>query len=93
MPRDMVKHAWHEQYGSMAPIYLDDLEARRQQILTAEILRRGGFKSGADAEINMLFEHAGRPLAETFQVSPDAMRIHLEGMKLLLRKKERTLFD
>lgn len=93
MPRDMVKRAWHEQYGSMDPIYLDDLRAKRQLILTAEVLRRGGFKSGDDAEDNMLLEHVARPLAETFQVSPDAMRIRLEGVKLLLREKERTLFD
>ena len=92
MPRDMLKRAWHEQYGSMDPIYLDDLRAKRQQILTAEVLRRGGFKSGEDAEDNMLLEHASRPLAETFEVSPDAMRIRLEGMKLLLRKKEPSLF-
>lgn len=93
MPLEMVKRAWHEQRGSMAPIYLEDLQARRQQILTAEVLRRGGFKSGDDAEANMLFEHACRPLAETFEVSPDAMRIRLEGMNLLLRKKEPTLFE
>ena len=93
MPREMVKRAWHEQYGSTDPIYLDDLRTKRQQILTAEVLRRGGFKSGEDAETHMLLEHASRPLAETFEVSPDAMRIRLEGMGLLLRKKERTLFE
>jgi hypothetical protein len=92
MPREMLKRAWHEWRGSMDPIYLEDLQPRRQQILTAEVLCRGGFKSGDDAEANMLFEHACRPLAETFEVSPDAMRIRLEGMNLLLRKKEPTLF-
>jgi len=93
MPREMVKRAWHEWRGSMDPIYLDDLKARRQQILTAEVLRRGGFKSGDDAEDNMLLEHAARPLAEKFEVSPDAMRIRIEGTKLLLRKKEPSLFE
>ncbi|QDU76929.1 hypothetical protein Pan97_39860 [Bremerella volcania] len=92
MPREMVKRAWHEWRGSMDPIYLDDLQAKRQQILTAEVLRRGGFKSGDNAEANMLLEHASRPLAATFEVSPDAMRIRLEGMKLLLREKENLLF-
>lgn len=93
MPRDMVKRDWHEQYGSMDPIYLDDLKAKRQQILTAAVLRCGEFKSGDNAEEKMLFEHASRPLAETFEVSPDAMRIRLESMKLLLRKKELSLFE
>jgi len=92
MPRDMVKRLWHETHGSMDPIYLDDLRARQRQILTAEVLRRGGFKSGDDAIDNMLLEHAARPLAQKFEVSPDAMRIRLEGMSLLLRKKEPTLF-
>ena len=41
MPREMVKRAWHELHGSMDPVYLDDLQAQRRQILTAEILRRG----------------------------------------------------
>jgi hypothetical protein len=40
-----------------------------------------------------LFEYACRPLAEQFEVSTDAMRIRLEGMKLLVRKREPSLFD
>lgn len=93
MPREMVKRAWHQQFGSMDPIYLDDLRTRRQEILTAEVLRRGGFKAGDDAEDNMLLDHVSRPLAETFQVSPDAMRIRLMGMNLLQKTKEPSLFD
>lgn len=90
MPREMVKRAWHEWRGDMEPIYL---AKRRQEILTAELVRRGGFKTGENAETNMLFEHACRPPAEKFEVSADAMRIRLEGMKLLQRKKEPSLFD
>jgi len=89
----MVKRAWHEWRGDMEPIYLADLETRRQEILTTELVRRGGFKTGENAETNTLFEHACRPLAEKFEVSADAMRIRLEGMKLLQRKKEPSLFD
>ena len=92
MPREMVKRAWHQSVGSMDPVYLDDLQAKRKQILTAEVLRRGGFKSGDDAIDNMLLEHVARPLAQTFEVSPDSMRIRLEGLQLLLRKKEPSLF-
>lgn len=84
MPREFVKRAWHEWHGNMDPIYLDDLAAAAGQSPT-----------GADDDpiTKMLFEDAARPLAKTFEVSPDAMRIRLVTMKLLLRKKERTLFD
>lgn len=92
MPREMVKRLWHETQGSMDPIYLDDLRARQRQILTAEVLRRGGFKTGDDAIDSMLLEHVARPLAQKFEVSPEAMSIRLEGMNLLLRKREPTLF-
>jgi hypothetical protein len=40
----------------------------------------------------MVLKHGSRPLAEKFQVSPEAMRIRLEGMGFLLRKKEESLF-
>jgi len=61
----------------MTPIYLTDLRAE-------------GPTSWSD---NQLFENAVRPLAETFQVSAEAMRIRAEGMKLLLKKREASLFD
>jgi len=84
MPREMVKRAWHEWHGSMDPIYLDDLAAAS-----------GLAPTGAEDDpiTKAIFEDAARPLATTFEVSPDAMRIRLETMNLLLRKKERTLFD
>ena len=92
LPREMVKRAWHEWRSDMEPIYLDDLRRNQEQILSAEVLRRGGLKSGGGAADNMLLENACRPLAEKFEVSPEAMRIRLEGLELLLRKKERMLF-
>jgi hypothetical protein len=92
MPREMVKQGWEQWRGNLDPIYLDDLRAKERQILTTEVLRRGGVKSGENAIDNMLLEHAARPLATTFEVSPDAMRIRLEGMGLLARKKENLLF-
>lgn len=92
MPRDMLKRMWHEMRGNMEPVYLPDLQLKRQQILTAEVLRRGGFKSGDDVIDNMLLEHVARPLADKFEVSPEAMTYRLEGMSLLLRKKEPSLF-
>lgn len=92
MPREMIKRAWHQIQGSMDPVYLDDLRPKQQQILSAEVLRRGGFKDGDDAIDNMMLEHVARPLADRFEVSPDAMRIRLESISLLQRKKEPSLF-
>jgi len=93
MPREMVKAVWHKWRGQMEPICLPDLESKRRQILTAEVLRRGGLKQSKNAAEDMVLEHLARPLAERFQVSAEAMRIRLENMRLLLRKKETTLFD
>jgi hypothetical protein len=92
MPRDLVKRAWLEWRGNLDSIVLIDLADLRQQILTAEVLRRGGFKASDAAADDMVLEHCSRPLADRFQVSPEAMRIRLEDMGLLLRKKEASLF-
>lgn len=93
MPRGLVKQAWQEWRGNLQPIALDDLQDRRRQILTAEVLRRGGFKAGDDAADEMVLEHCSRPLADQFQVSAEAMRIRLEELGLLLRKKEPSLYE
>jgi len=92
MPREMVKRAWHEWRGDMDPIYLDDLQKRQNEILPHEILRRGGLVMSEDKINNTLFEYTSRPLSEQFQVSAEAMRIRLEQLGLLKRKKEATLF-
>lgn len=92
MPREMVKREWFAWRGNMDPVYLDDLRARQQQILAAEIIRRGGLRMADDTINDALFEHTARPLAEKFEVSPEAMRIRLEGVGLFQRKKVATLF-
>lgn len=76
MPKEMMKRAWSEWRADMAPIYLTDLRA-------------GTSRKVPD---DLMLENAVRPLAETFEVSPEAMRIRCEGMGLLLRKKEALLF-
>jgi hypothetical protein len=76
MPREMVKRAWHEWRGGMDPIYLSDLRA----------------EAGNGGTDEMVLENAVRSLAGTFQVSPEAMRIRAEGIGLLLRKREASLF-
>ncbi|MDP1797945.1 MAG: ImmA/IrrE family metallo-endopeptidase [Planctomycetaceae bacterium] len=76
MPREMLKRAWHEWRNRMDPIYLPDLRA----------------EVGNGGTDEMVLENTVRPLATTFQVSPEAMRIRAEGMGLLVRKKEASLF-
>jgi len=93
MPREMVKRAWHQWRGNIDPIYLDDLRANQTATLPAALLRRGGINTGDDGLDDTLLEHAARPLADVFEVSPESMRYRLEGMKLLLRKKEPSLFE
>jgi len=92
MPRELVKHAWLEWHGSVDAIVLDDLNSERPQILAAEAARRGGFRSGAGDSDDMVLEYCSRPLADLFQVSAQAMRIRLEEMGFLLRKREASLF-
>lgn len=87
MPRHFVMQAWQEWHGTLDPICLDDLQEIRKQILIADGLRRGGFKAGDSASDDMVLEHVSRPLAERFQVSAEAMRIRLEELGLLLRKR------
>lgn len=92
MPREMVKRIWHEMRGNMDPVYLEDLRPMQPQILASELSRRGGFNPGPEATDNLLLEYAARPMAQRFEVSAEAMRYRLEGMKLFLRKKEPSLF-
>jgi Zn-dependent peptidase ImmA (M78 family) len=92
MPREMLKREWFAWRGSMDPVYLDDLRSVQQQKHTAEIARKGAQTMGDEA-IEELFERVARPLAAKFEVSLEAMRIRLEGMKLLVRVREATLFD
>ena len=76
MPREILKRAWHEWRDGMDPIFLPDLLA----------------ENGTNGTDEMIMENAVRPLAGKFQVSPEAMRIHAEGMSLLMRKREASLF-
>ena len=92
MLRELVKQTWGDWHGSLEPIALEDLENVRREVLTTEALRRGAFKAGDGGADDILLEHTSRPLADKFQVSAEAMRIRLENMGLLLRKKEASLF-
>jgi IrrE N-terminal-like domain len=88
MPREMVKRVWHECRLNMEPIYLEDLRCDNQMMT----LIQSRSNTATSENDDLLLAQVSRPLADRFQVSPDAMRIRLEGLNLLQRKKERTLF-
>lgn len=93
MPRKLVCTAWEASYGELKPIALQDLRAKQHEIVTSDALRRAGPRSGGDISDDLLMECYSRPLAADFQVSPEAMRIRLEQLKLLVRRREASLFD
>lgn len=92
MPRALVRQEWEQWHGSLDAIAIDDLDDRQTRLAT-ELIRRGGAKTGKDAENDMILEHTCRPLAERFHVSPEAMRIRLEDFGFLLRKRMPSLFS
>jgi hypothetical protein len=93
MPRDFVLRAWEQHRGNLDPVTLDDLRRQESEILAAEVLRRGRLGTDRESIDNTLLEWCGLPLAGLFEVSPEAMRIRLESLGLLVRKKEKMLFE
>jgi hypothetical protein len=93
MPRDLVLKAWEQHRGSLDAMTLDELRAKESEIIAAESSRRGRLASDRESLDNAMLDWCGLPLAKLFEVSPEAMRIRLETLKLLVRKKERSLFE
>jgi Zn-dependent peptidase ImmA (M78 family) len=84
MPRPFVFQLWrHLLEGRI--ITITRLEADRQAILEDEIVRRRIVPETPEDEDNMMLDWAAVPLAEEFRVSPMAMRIRLEELKLIVR--------
>jgi hypothetical protein len=81
-------HRTFVHYTSLKVAKRDDIvnPAERKSVVPMLLLQ------GDDATDDALMENAVRPLAGTFQVSAEAMRIRAEGMGLVLRKREATLF-
>jgi Zn-dependent peptidase ImmA (M78 family) len=91
MPKEMIKRVWHELHGHMEPLYLTGLQSDRQLVAEAQKLALN--RSSPTALEDALLERAAAPMAERFEVSPIAMRFRLQSMGLLMKKKERSLFD
>ena len=84
MPRPLVYQRWKETLGGRV-VTLSQLEPDREAILEREIIRRGIAPESPAAAENMLFDWAVIPLATEFCVSPMAMRIRLEELRLVVR--------
>lgn len=79
MPRAMVVGVWQAWRGDLKAVALPD-------ICDLQVARANG------CEDNEIMEDFCAPLAKKFEVSGPAMRIRLEELGLLLRRKEATLF-
>jgi len=90
MPRKMVYAAWDVfRDGNDQPVEVKELRAGRDE---HPDVYRGNLATTDEQLDNAVKEEFCRPLAVTFQVSPEAMRIRLEELKLLVAKKDATLF-
>jgi hypothetical protein len=54
--------------------------------------RHGQLAADQESQDLAMKEEFCRPLAQTFQVSPEAMRIRLEQLELLVTTKVKSLF-
>jgi hypothetical protein len=84
MPKPFLYPVWREITGSRVAT-LSQLEPRREELLESEIVRRGIEPRTEAEETNMVLDAVALPLAQRFHVSPAAMRIRLEELKLLDR--------
>lgn len=93
MPRKLIYAAWTEHCGNDRPLTLKDLRSQCANSLAADpFFYRGRILTEQEEKDNAIKEEFCRPLAESFQVSPEAMRIRLETLNLYVTQKQRTLF-
>jgi Zn-dependent peptidase ImmA (M78 family) len=94
MPEAMVRRVWHSQSTNQGdPLSLDEIRKSLTPAMESELQKRLRYKSGPSAEDDAAFEVASLPMAEIFQVSAAAMRKRLQKLNLLVKYKERSLFD
>jgi hypothetical protein len=92
MPRKLVIQAWCDLFGNDHPHVL----RRKNRVLVPmeaedEIVTTARAFDAFDERDNEAMEHFARPFAEQFLVSPVAMRIRLERLRLLHRPREPLL--
>ena len=92
MPRELVFAAWEERFPAQRCHVMDRSE-RSLIALTAESTTRNHALDYEEWQTDLAMDAFARPFAETFLVSPHAMRIRLEMLGLLFREapKQQTL--
>ena len=91
MPRRMVHIRWADwRDGRDEPASIGEVRAQFKD--DPPRLRNGHPISDPETLDLAMKEEFCRPLAEAFEVSPEAMRIRLEQLQLLVAVKNRTLF-
>jgi hypothetical protein len=91
MPRAMVLKEWREWRGDDAPVAIREIPTELSGTNAAAI-RENGELPLPGAIDDPLVEEFCRPLADRFEVSPQAMRIRLQEIGRLVREKQATLF-
>lgn len=89
MPRALVRQEWQKWRGDLDPVELSEIPDREER-LTSELRRRGDTPDASHDDL--ILENYCRPLAQTFEVSAEAMCIRLESLDLLSRKQTPSLF-
>jgi len=94
MPADLLRAGWQAWRGSLEPVCLEDLwEEYGEETVRSEINQRSDAgRADQFTAASALMEMFVRPLAATFEVSAEAMRIRLEETGLLLRQRSQMLF-
>jgi Zn-dependent peptidase ImmA (M78 family) len=86
MPRRRVHDEWKERLGRTRPLLLSDLRPNDKVMMRAQSMIYEQGRNEAGAIDDSLFEEVAKPIARRFGVSPQAMRLRLEKLGLLLRQ-------
>lgn len=94
MPSDLLRASWQAWRGNLEPVCLEDL---RKSYGERSVRSEAGHRSEADRDgqftaASAMMEAFVRPLATTFEVSAEALRIRLEEAGFLLRQRSELLF-
>lgn len=93
MPAAMVRRKWCEMTVHGEPISFGELRDGTIPLSQSEIQHRMKYKTVPDAELQAMLEVAAMPMAAAFEVSPPAMKNRLLKLNLLVKTKQKALFD
>ena len=93
MPRKLIYAAWADFRNDDQAVAIGELRQQYASLLAATpFMYRGKIMTDTADKDNAIKEEFCRPLASRFQVSPEAMRIRLEKLELLVKEKPAMLF-